>query len=157
NQLLYCWHIADELGKGTIKQKSIEYLSCSFDADHYEEAVFLDIFSADEHIEFLEQLMSYAYEISSPFDIKFETTQWIIQNYRTYNCLNCLAFMNVDFNNDTIQKIAQKSEYYNWLINYGTFDYSKFHTQWLFKCPYHILIKLHTVKPLKKKVAKELN
>jgi len=65
--------------------------------------------------------------------------------------------MEVDFGQEKIQTISKASKYYDWLINYETYDYTNFDTQWLLQvCPYYMRKKLYVVKDLKKIVEKEL-
>ncbi len=44
-----------------------------------------------------------------------------------------IAFMKgYELNSERFQPLAQLSEYFNWLLNIGTYDYSKFQFEWLF-------------------------
>jgi len=156
-QLLACWSIANENGKQIIKKKSIEYLENKFDPDFYQHAVFQDIFTKDEQPTLLQQYISYANNCCSPFDIKEEKGRWIAQSYVGFNCINCLAYLNIDFKQENMQTISEKSEYYNWVINYESYDYSAFNTKWLIDlCPYYIKDRLRSVPGLKNKIIEEL-
>lgn len=156
-QLLACWDIADEAGKLIIKQKAVEHLENKFVPDFYQHAVFKNIFTKDEYPELLQKFIECVEKSCSPFDIKEEKGRWKMQSYVGFNYLNCLAYMGVDFKQESVQAISKKSEYYNWLINPDTYDYTIFNIKWLTQaCPYYIKLKLHSVKGLKEKVSEEL-
>lgn len=155
--ILAIWSVADEQGKLIIKQKAVECLEKNFEADFYQRAVFYDILDKDQYPEFLESYITYAQNHSHLFDIKEENGHWIFQSFTGYNCLNCLAYMKVDFSLSSIQQIAQKSDYYNWIINFENFDYSNFNFKWLIDaCPYYLQLQLYKVEALKQKVEYEL-
>jgi len=152
------WNIANETGKQVIKQKAIEYLESKFDADFYMNAVFKGVFTKDGNQDFLKSFIDSVVDSCSPYDIKQDNGKWKFQNFTGFNFINCLAYLNVDFKQESIQKISKKSDYYNWLINYETFDYTNFDLKWLTELfvPYHIIEKLQHIEPLKEKVIKEL-
>ena len=155
--LLACWDIADESGKQIIKQKAVEHLEKKFDPDFYSHAVFQNIFTKDEYPDLLQKFIECVVKSCSPFDIIEEKGRWKVQSYVGFNHINCLAYLNVDFKQESVQAISKKSEYYNWLINNDTYDYSNFDVKWLTQlCPYYIKGKLHSVKGLKEKVEEEL-
>lgn len=155
--LLSCWNIADEGGKQVIKQKAVEHLQDKFDPDFYEHAVFKNIFNKDEYPELLQSFIECVAKRCSPFDIKKEKGRWKVQSYVGYNYINCLAYMQVDFKRESVQAISKKSDYYNWLINPETYDYSNFDVKWLTQlCPYCIRKKLYNIDLLKEKVKAEL-
>ena len=155
-QLLACWKIADDSSKKIIKEIALEYLEKKFDPDFYEVAVFEDVFSKDEtHL--LQQFISYANSACSAYDVKEEKGILIPQSFNGLNSINCLAYLDVDFKQENVQTISQKSEYYNWMINYEVYDYSSFNVKWLTQfCPYYIRIKLRSAKGLKERVIEEL-
>lgn len=155
-QLLACWQIADTTGKQIIKQKAIEYLEEKFDPHFYEVAVFENIFSkAETHL--LQQFISYTNSVCSLYDVKEEKGVLIPQSFNGLNSINCLAYLDVDFKQENIQIISQKSEFYNWLINFESYDYSIFNVKLLTQfCPYYIRKKLYLAKGLKERVLKEL-
>lgn len=155
-QLLACWDIVDETSKVTIKQKVIEHLEKKIDPDFYMHAVFKNIFTKKEYPELLQKFIEYIVESCSQLDFIQEKGRWIVQNYAGHNYINCLAYMEVDFKQERVQAISKKSEYYNWLINFETYDYSNFDLEWLTHCPYYIKSKLLHVDSLKEKVKAEL-
>ena len=156
-QILACWGIADETEKQIIKQKAVEHLEKKFTPDFYQHAVFKNIFTKDEYPELLQKFIECIEKSCSPFDIKEEKGRWKMQSYVGFNYINCLAYMGVDFKQESVQAISKKSEYYNWLINPDTYDSSFFNIKWLIQaCPYYIKLKLRSVKGLKEKVAEEL-
>ncbi|TDL99430.1 MAG: hypothetical protein C4K58_05865 [Flavobacteriaceae bacterium] len=157
-QIFAAWNIANETGKQAIKQKSVEYLESKFDADFYMNAAFKGVFTKDENSSLLKSFIKSVVESCSPYDIKQENGKWKFQNFTGFNFINCLAYLNVDFKQESIQEISKKSDYYNWLINYETYDYKLFELKWLTDLfvPYYINEKLHHIKPLKEKVVKEL-
>jgi hypothetical protein len=156
-QILAFWNIAEESGKQLIKQKAIEYLDNTFDADFYQEAVWTGVFNKDEHSSFLQQYIVYAQNNCHKHDLQEENGHWIFHSYIGYNCINCFDYLHLDFNEESIQAIAQKSDYYNWLINFKHYDYSNFNFKWLIEaCPQYLKPQLHTVKSLKEKVAMQL-
>ncbi|MBK9220677.1 MAG: hypothetical protein IPO16_00970 [Saprospiraceae bacterium] len=149
--------ISDQNGKKIIKQKVIEYLENKFDPDFYERGISLDIFTKEDHKDLLQKYIAYANKCCSSYDVKEERGIWIIQNYSGFNCISCLAYLKVDFKHEDIQSISKKSDYYNWLINFDTYDYSNFNTKWLTQlCPEFIKTKLNSIESLKEKVSEEL-
>ncbi len=156
-QLLAFWSICDKEMKKYIKQKAIDHLEKNFDPDFYQHAAFKNIFTKSNHIEFLNKYIVCIEQACSPFDIKKENGSWKIQSYRGFNFINCLAYMKVDFKRKDIQNISKISDYYNWLINPETVDYSNFDVRWILQfCPSYILQILKTIDSLKKKVKDEL-
>src|SRR5690606_33240572 len=153
-QIFALWKIANETGKQTIKQKAVEYLQSKFDSDFYMNAAFKGVFTKDDNPELLNSFIASVVESCSPYDIKQENGKWRFQNFTGFNFINCLAYLNVDFKQDNVQEISKKSDYYNWLINYATYDYSTFDLKWLTQLhfPYHIRKKLQQIEPLKEKV-----
>jgi hypothetical protein len=155
--LLACWKIADESGKIIIKQKAIEYLESKFDPDFYLHAIFKNILTKDEHIEFVKKFIECTAKLCSRFDLKEEKERCKIQSYVGFNYINCLAYMEVDFKQECIQPISKISDYYSWLINPEAVDYSNFDLRWLTQaCPYYIRRKLSLIDSLKEKVKEEL-
>lgn len=157
-QIFASWKIANERGKQLIKQKAVEYLQNEFDADFYMNSVFKGVFTKDEHPEFLSNFIKSAIQICSSYDIKEENDKWKFQSFAGFNYINCLAYLNVDFKREDIQEISRKSDYYNWLTNYETYDYTNFNLKWITELyvPYYIKPKLKLVKPLKDKIAEAL-
>ncbi|NLJ82026.1 MAG: SMEK domain-containing protein, partial [Bacteroidales bacterium] len=157
-QVLAPWKIVDKTGKQIIKQKVVEYLQNKFDSNIYMHAGLKGVFNKDEYPDLLENFIKNAVKSCSFFDVKEEKGRWKIQSFDGYNHINCLAFMNVDFKQENIQAIAKKSDYYNWLINYDTFDYSNFNTKWLTQLdfPYYNREKLKQIDSLRVKVEEEL-
>jgi len=157
-QIFASWKIADETGKQAIKQKAVEYLQGKFDADFYMNAAFKGVFTKDENPEFLKSFIESAVENCSAYDIKQENGKWKFQNFTGFKFINCLAYLNVNFKQEDVQEISKKSDYYNWLINCETYDYTNFDLKWLTELffPYHIKEKLQQIEPLKEKVIKEL-
>lgn len=157
-QIFASWNIADETGKQAIKQKAVEYLEGKFDADFYMNAVFKGIFTKDESPNLLKSFIESVVESCSPYDIKQENGKWKFQNFTSFNFINCLGYLNVDFKQENVQEISKKSDYYNWLINYETYDYTNFDLKWLTELviPYQIEGKLKQVEPLIGKIIKEL-
>ncbi len=156
-QILAFWDIADESGKRLIKQKAIDYLEVTFDADFYQEAAYTGVFKKDEQPNFLKQYITYAQENCHSYDLKEEHGHWIFNSYVGYNCVYCLDYLGVDFNDEAMQVIAQKSNYYNWLINFKNYNYSNFPFRWLTDaCPLYLRKQLYKVDSLKKEVANEL-
>jgi hypothetical protein len=157
-QILAFWNVADENGKILIKQKAVAYLEETFDAEFYEKGISLEVFNKDEYTNFLEQYICYAQNNCYKFDLSEEEGSWIVQSYIGWNCLHWLDHMKVDFSKRSIQVIAQKSEYYYWLINFENYDYTNFNLKWLTDaCPYYLKIKLYRSASLKRKVANELH
>jgi hypothetical protein len=155
--LLACWDIADQTGKQIIKRKAVKHLAKDFDPNFYKHAVFKNIFTKDEYPELLQNFIECTLSSCSPFDIMEEKGRLKIHSYVGYNYIICLAYLAVDFKQESIQRISKKSEYYNWLINPETYDYSNFNVKWLTEaCPSYLRLKLHSVEVLKKKVAEEL-
>ncbi len=151
------WNVADENGKLLIKQKAVEHLENKFDPDFYQHGVFNEVFNKHEHTNLLDQYISYAQNACHGFDLKEEKGHWIFHSYVGFNCMNCLSLLEIDFTEERIQVIAQKSDYYNWLVNYQNYDYSNFNCNWLTDaCPYYLRMKLHKVETLKMRVASEL-
>lgn len=156
-QILAVWNVADENGKTIIKQKAVHYLEETFDAAFYEKGISLGVFSKDEYTNFLEHYICYAQNNCYKFDLSEEKGRWIVQSYTGWNCLHWLDHMKVDFSKESIQVIAQKSEYYNWLINFENYDYTNFNLKWLTDaCPYYLKMKLYRSASLKEKVTNEL-
>ncbi|MBK8443136.1 MAG: hypothetical protein IPL35_06830 [Sphingobacteriales bacterium] len=157
-QIFAAWNIANETGKQAIKQKAVEYLESKFDADFYIKAAFKGIFTKDEKPNLLKSFIESVVESCSPYDIKQDNGKWKVQNFRGYYFIDCLAYLNVDFKQESVQEISKKSDYYNWLINCETYDYTTFDLKWLTELliPYHIKEKLQHIEPLKEKVIKEL-
>jgi hypothetical protein len=157
-QIFALWNIADETGKQAIKQKALEYLEGKFDADFYMNAAFKGVFIKDENLGLLKSFIESAVENCSAYDIKQENGKWKFQNFTGFNFINCLAYLNVNFKQENVQEISKKSDYYNWLINYETYDYTNFDLKWLTELffPHHIKEKLQQIEPLKEKVIKEL-
>lgn len=157
-QIFASWNIANETGKQVIKQKAVEYLESKFDADFYMDAAFKGVFTKDENPDLLKSFIESVIESCSPYDIKQDNGKWKFQNFTGFNFINCLAYLNVDFKQENIQEISKISDYYNWLINYETYDYSNFDLKWLTELhfPYHIKEKLQQIEPLKEKVTNEL-
>lgn len=157
-QIFAAWNIASQIDKQVIKQKAVEYIENKFDADFYMNAVFKGVFTKDDNQDFLKSFIDSVVDSCSPYDIKQDNGKWKFQNFTGFNFINCLAYLNVDFKQESIQKISKKSDYYNWLINYETFDYTNFDLKWLTELfvPYHIIEKLQHIEPLKEKVIKEL-
>jgi hypothetical protein len=156
-QLLAAWNIADDEGKQMIKLKVIEYLQNKYNPDLYMHAVFKNILTKEEHPELLHKFIECTVSRCSPFDIKQEKGRWRVQSYVGHNYINCLAYMNVDFKLSSVQEISKKSDYYNWLINPETIDYSHFDLRWLtHHCPYFIRKKLYNLDSLKLKVKESL-
>lgn len=152
------WNVADENGKLLIKQKAVEHLENKFDPELYQYGVFTGAFNRFEYTNLLDQYIFYAQNACHEFDLKLEKGHWIFHSFAGFNCLNCLLLLNIDFTEDRIQVIAKKSEYYNWLVNYDTYDYSNFDCSWLIDaCPFHLKMKINKVESLKKKVASELS
>jgi hypothetical protein len=156
-QILAFWNIADENGKRLIKQKAIDYLEATFDANFYRDAVYASVFSKDEQPNLLQQFINYAKENCNSHDLKEEHGHWIFNSYVGYNSIYCLNYLGVDFNDEALQAIAQKSDYYNWLINFKDYNYSNFHFGWLIDaCPLYIKEQLYIVDDLKKEVTNKL-
>ena len=157
SQTIAIWNIADPENQQLIKQNAIEYLEKSFDADFYESAVFLEIFDKNETF-FLNQYIHYAKEHCSRFDIRKEKDHWIFQSYIGYNCINCLLFMDIDLQKEKVlEEVKNVSDYYNWLINSETYDYTDFDFKWLIEaCPHNLKIKLFANAHLKDKVKQRL-
>lgn len=157
-QIFASWNIANETGKQVIKQKAVEYLESKFDADFYMNAAFKGVFTKDENPDLLKSFIESVIESCSPYDIKQDNGKWKFQNFTGFNFINCLAYLKVDFKQENIQEISKISDYYNWLINYETYDYSNFDLKWLTELhfPYHIKEKLQQIEPLKEKVTNEL-
>src|SRR5690606_4726080 len=122
------------------------------------DAAFKGVFTKDENTDLITGSIESVDESCSPYDIKQDNGKWKFQNYTGFNFINCLAYLNVDFKKENIQKISKISDYYNWLINYETYDYTNFDLKWLTELfvPYHIKEKLQQIEPLKEKVIKEL-
>lgn len=156
-QMCALWKIANESGKLLIKEKALRSLEEKFDADFYQRGAFLGIFNKDEHQNLLEQYIIYAQNNCRKSDLKEEKGRWIVQDYTGFNCIVCLDYMDVDFKTAGIQAIANKSDYYYWLINYENYDYSEFNFKWLIDaCPHHLKVKLRKVNSLRKAVVKQL-
>lgn len=152
--IIYVSIISDEKGKSLIKQKSLDYLEKSFDADFYQYSAIFDLFNKNEHTDLLNQYIEYAQDKCGKFDLIEDKGHWLIRDYTGFNCINCLAYLDVDFKTENIQLIAKKSDYYYWLINYESYDYSSFNLKWLVHiCPYHLKTKFYKVAPLRDKVA----
>ncbi|QQS30837.1 MAG: SMEK domain-containing protein [Sphingobacteriales bacterium] len=157
-QIFASWNIANKTGKQVIKQKAVEYLEGKFDANFYMNAAFKGVFTKDENPNLLKRFIESVVESCSPYDIKQDNGKWKFQNFTGFNFINCLAYLNVDFNQENIQEISKISDYYNWLINYETYDYTNFDLKWLNELfvPYYIKEKLQQIEPLKEKIIKEL-
>lgn len=153
SQLLALWNIVDEAGKRIIHQKAVDYLSTEFDGDFYETGAFAGVFNKDDNKELLQQYIVYAQNNCHKYDLKQEKGYLIFKNYTGYNCVNCLAYLDVDFKMESVQIIAEKSNFYHWLINYESYDYSRFNLAWLTQaCPYYLKPKLYGIKALKERV-----
>jgi hypothetical protein len=156
-QILAFWNITDEKGQRLIREKAIEYLNKTFDPDFYQQAVWTDVFNKHEQTGFLDQYIGYAEKHCNGYDLKQESGRWVITNFTGYNCINCLYYLQVDLQDERIQAIAKKSNYYNWLINFKDYDYSNFDLGWLTDaCPYYLKLQLSSVENLKKKVSASL-
>jgi len=157
-QIFAAWKIAADTGKQAIKQKAVEYLESKFDADFYMHASFKGVFTKDEYPNLLNSFIESVVESCSSYDIKQDNGRWRFRNFAGFNFINCLAYLNVDFKQESIQEISKISDYYNWLINYETYDYTNFDLKWISELfiPDHIIEKLRQVKLLKEKVIKEL-
>lgn len=157
-QIFALWQIADQTGKNAIKQKAVECLQNKFDSDFYMHAAYKGVFTKDEYPELLKSFIESVVESCSSYDIKQENGKWKFQSFKGFNYINCLAYLKVDFNEENIQEISKKSDYYNWLINYETYDYTDFDLKWLTELffPYHNKKKLQQIKQLKDKVRQEL-
>jgi|GEM_PF-4821158 len=157
-QIFAMWKIADETGKQSIKQKAVKYLQGKFDADFYMKAAFKGVFTKDENPKLLKNFIESVVISCSPYDIKNDNGRWMFQSLGGYSFINCLAYLNVDFKQENIQEISKKSGYYNWLINYETYDYTNFDLKWLTELffPYYNKEKLQQIEPLKEKVTNEL-
>lgn len=157
-QIFALWNIANETGKQIIKQKAIENLESKYDAVFYMNAAFKGVLTKDENPKLLKSFVESVIESCSPYDIKQDNRKWKFQNFKGFNFINCLAYLNVDFKQENIQEISKKSDYYNWLINYENYDYTNFDLKWLTELPipYYIKVKLKQIEQLKEKVIKEL-
>lgn len=157
-QIFASWNIVNETGKRVIKQKAVEYLESEFDADFYMNAAFKGVFTKDENQNLLKSFIESVVKSCSPYDITNDNGKWKFQNFTGFNFINCLAHLNVNFKQENIQEISKISEYYNWLINYETYDYTNFDLKWLTELyfPNHIKEKFQQIEPLKAKVSNEL-
>lgn len=157
-QILAVWSIADQAGRGLIRQQATGYLQKMFDADFYQDAVFSGVLTKDDSPAFLSAYIQHANTHCNRHDIREENGHWIFQSYIGYNCINCLLYMEADFSRTDIQELAAKSEYYNWLVNHEHYDYTNFEFKWLTDaCPYYLRVNLWKLKALKKELEKHLS
>lgn len=157
NLIIELWKIADENGKHFIREKTKKNLKKEFDADLYSSSVYKGIFTKESEPDLLRKYIDYIIKCCKPSDIQYIESRWVFSNFRGLNGINCLVFMEVDFGQEKIQTISKTSEYYNWLINPETYDYTSFNTEWLLQaCPSYIRAKLYLAKDLRKIVEKEL-
>lgn len=155
--ILALWQIADKKGKSLIRRRVVKRLEKSFNADLYQNGIFLNIFHKENLVNLFQLFVTYTRDSCNEFDLKREKGHWVFQNYTGFNCVNCLLYMNVNLKEREYQLIAEKSTYYNWLINHENFDYTDFDFKWLTEaCPYYLKVKLYQIESLSREVVKEL-
>ena len=69
-----------------------------------------------------------------------------LQSGQTEDIIALAYHLDLDLSEASFQEIAQKSDYYNWLINLETFDYTKFKIHWLTKTHGNLDIFLNKFK-----------
>lgn len=155
--LISLYIISNEEYRKLIKNESVKYLNSNFNANYYQLACFYNIFNKDEYPDFLNSYLDYAEKQCTPFDYKQEGDKWIAQSFTGINCIICFKHLDIDFSHLRIQALSKKSDYYNWLINPKTFDYTKFNKSWLSSfMPVYIRKEIKAIEPLKNFVLCEL-
>ena len=148
------WTIFDKQGKKQIENYMIKSLTDDFDAHLYQDAAFIGIFTKENQPVLFDKYLSYAVACCSPNDIKKVKGKWIYTSFLGVNALSCLNSMGIDFRDKQLSEIADKSEFYNWVINPEEYDYSNFDLKWLIDlCELPFLTKrLKGIDGLKSKV-----
>lgn len=128
-QYWYGFDFLDDIFKNDVATKVLEELNKKFKPELYTTAVVLDTIDYDEELfaKFLQTIPNMSeHEDRDLFGSE--------NNHRLGQAINIAYKFNLPF--DKLRKyvsysVSTKQEYYTWLMNLDTFDYSKFNPYWL--------------------------
>lgn len=129
NELWYAYTFLDEQTKNDLKNFTKESLNNKFDSKTYHLATLYNIIEFDKEL-FDTFLQTIPNQNEHLYFLAYNES-----NIRLGQVINLAYKFNIPFD-DRIQKyinycIESKRDYYRWLMNLDSFDYSKFDTYWL--------------------------
>lgn len=131
DSILSYWHIANSVSKEKIKAKLLEQLATKFNVRIFESMAFMNIINLEDENELVHKYVEVIQKRGIRKDIELKNGRWIYQDFTTINSLSCLSHLGYDLKKSTLNSIREKSEFYNWILDPTSFDYTKFHTGWL--------------------------
>lgn len=127
--LLDFWGIASPDLKAAIKEKIELQLAQDFNADLYYTAVMED---AIDYLPLLDEFTKAVPRNSNQVSFREAFTgQKDDKNYRLNELINMGYKYDLNLQEERFQSLHEGNPYYEWLLNLGTFDYSKFNPFWL--------------------------
>jgi len=129
--ILSYWHIANPDSKKKIKAKLLEQLSSKFNARIFESMAFMNVINIENEAEIVNKYVEVIQKRGIRKDIEIIKGRWIYHDFTTINSLSCLSHLGYDLKDTALDKIREKSDFYNWILDPVSFDYKKFKTGWL--------------------------
>ncbi|GAB4022655.1 hypothetical protein GCM10028808_70780 [Spirosoma migulaei] len=117
-----------------------------FDPFLYINAVEQRLLKPDQYFDlFLKHSLAIIDEINNSDENKVNSPFWAHHKKYLEDQIDCLFYFigrhNFSLDDERIELIAQNSSYYQWLVNFDTFDYEKFNDDWFDRWPTRVYIK----------------
>ncbi|MEZ4850070.1 MAG: hypothetical protein R3B93_15925 [Bacteroidia bacterium] len=154
-KLINFFDLFNQKDKKLIKEIIEIRLNNEFDSDIYYSSVFANIIHYKKHLkEYISEIPKRKGEIS--FKEMFGG-QKDDKNHRLNNFVNLAYFVNLDLNVPEIQSLSNGVDYYEWLLNLKSFDYSKFKPYWVLEyLTQNYIKKFREIKEVKMSLEKYL-